>query len=110
MCPGNPFWNGNANANRSKVWAYGLRNPYRFALDPVSGVPVVGDVGWDAWEEVNAANPAAGSVNFGWPCYEGAFQQDGYASKPTVRRCMRLGPTAVQMPAVSYAHTAAAPP
>src|SRR5205823_12806735 len=32
--PGNPFWTGNANDNRSKVWAYGLRNSFRFSLRP----------------------------------------------------------------------------
>jgi glucose/arabinose dehydrogenase len=74
----NPFWTGNPNDNRSKVWAMGLRNSYRFNLRPGSSpyVPYVGDVGWATWEELNVI--PAGS-NMGWPCYEGSAQQDGYA-------------------------------
>jgi glucose/arabinose dehydrogenase len=78
----NPFWNGKADANRSKVWAYGLRNAYRFSLRPASGSPVayLGDVGWSYREEINVA--VAGS-NLGWPCYEGEAQQGGYAGYQT---------------------------
>lgn len=64
----NPFYNGNPNANRSKVYQLGLRNPFRISVDPVSGQLYVGDVGWTRWEEVNAGGPGA---NFGWPWYEG---------------------------------------
>lgn len=64
----NPFFNGNADANRSKVYQLGLRNPFRMSVDPVSGQLFVGDVGWTVWEEINAAGPGA---NFGWPFYEG---------------------------------------
>lgn len=64
----NPFFNGNANANRSKVYHYGLRNPFRMTVDPATGQLYIGDVGWTQWEEVNTG--PAGS-NFGWPYYEG---------------------------------------
>ena len=64
----NPFFNGNPDANRSKVYQYGLRNPFRMSVDPVSGQLYIGDVGWTQWEEINAGN--AGD-NFGWPYYEG---------------------------------------
>ncbi len=64
----NPFYNGDAEANRSKVFQYGLRNPFRITVDPNSGQLFVGDVGWTAWEEINAAGAGA---NFGWPYYEG---------------------------------------
>ncbi len=64
----NPFFDANnPESNRSRVVSYGLRNPYSLALHPVSGTPYVGDVGQEAWEEVNAG----AGVNFGWPCYEG---------------------------------------
>jgi glucose/arabinose dehydrogenase len=43
----NPFDDGTQSI-RSKVWASGLRNPFRFALDPQTGEPYIGDVGWDA--------------------------------------------------------------
>ena len=64
----NPFFNGDADANRSKVYQYGLRNPFRITVDPASGQLYVGDVGWTQWEEINAAPAGA---NFGWPYYEG---------------------------------------
>ncbi len=75
----NPFWTGDPNANRSKVWALGLRNAYRLNLRPGSDIPYVGDVGWGNWEEVSAAPAGA---NLGWPCYEGSGQQGGYAPDP----------------------------
>jgi glucose/arabinose dehydrogenase len=64
----NPFFNGNANANRSKVWNLGLRNPFRFTMQPGTSTPFIGDVGWNSWEEVNVGTRGA---NFGWPGYEG---------------------------------------
>lgn len=73
----NPFWNGNALHSRSKVWAYGLRNPFRFNFNPATGRPYVGDVGWESTEEINVARKGA---NLGWPCYEGTPQQSGYGA------------------------------
>ncbi|MEM7482802.1 MAG: PQQ-dependent sugar dehydrogenase [Acidobacteriota bacterium] len=55
-----------------EVWAYGLRNPFRFSFDRVTGDLYIGDVGQNKWEEINlqaAATPAP--VNFGWVCREG---------------------------------------
>ena len=75
--PTNPFFTGNPSDNRSKVWAYGFRNPYRFALQPGTDIPFVGDVGWSDIEEANVAVPGG---NFGWPCYEGNGVQGGYQS------------------------------
>ncbi|WP_158085363.1 PQQ-dependent sugar dehydrogenase [Niastella vici] len=63
---GNPFTGG---AARSRVWAYGLRNPFTIAADPVSGKLFVNDVGNSTWEEINDAT--AGGRNFGWPDKEG---------------------------------------
>ena len=39
----NPFFDGDVDSNQSKVFYYGLRNPYRFAFDPMTDLPVVGD-------------------------------------------------------------------
>lgn len=64
----NPFFDGNPNSNRSKVYAVGLRNPFRFTLHPGTGQVVVGDVGNFDWEEVSMGGAGA---NFGWPCFEG---------------------------------------
>lgn len=63
----NPFYTGDPTDDRSKVYNYGLRNPFTLAVDPSSGVPYTGDVGWNAWEEINGGR----GQNFGWPFYEG---------------------------------------
>jgi len=81
--PDNPFWTGNAADNASRVWVLGLRNPFRFCLDPGSGSPeriYTGDVGWGTWEEINRATQG---LNFGWPCWEGgAICKQYYNNNP----------------------------
>ncbi len=56
------------DANRAKVFQYGLRNPFSGAFD-ADGRLFIADVGWFAFEEINTGGPGA---NFGWPYYEGA--------------------------------------
>ena len=73
----NPFYNGDGDSNQAKVFYSGLRNPFRFAFDPVTNLPVIGDVGWNSFEEVNTG--PAGS-NFGWPYIEGPNSTGGYSS------------------------------
>lgn len=71
---GNPFA---GVPGRDEIWAYGLRNPWRFSFDRESGDMAIGDVGQEAREEIDyAASPAAGVVggggaNYGWNCREG---------------------------------------
>jgi hypothetical protein len=71
---GNPFA---GVAGRDEIWAYGLRNPWRFSFDRSTGDMVIADVGQDAREEIDVApSPAAGvvggaGVNYGWNCREG---------------------------------------
>jgi glucose/arabinose dehydrogenase len=90
----NPFFNGDTNANRSKVYQYGLRNPFRLDVDPVSGQVYIGDVGWGTWEEVNAAGPGA---NFGWPYFEGgngtSDRTGGYQNLPEAQAFYNSGQT-----------------
>ena len=64
---GNPFTGPTDVAKL--VWAYGLRNPFRFHLDPVTGLLMIGDVGGATWEEIDEA--PVGGLNFGWPFFEG---------------------------------------
>ncbi len=66
--PDNPFYNGDPQANRSKVYALGFRYPFRFAFRPGTREIFVGDVGRDRWEEINRVVPGG---NYGWPCYDG---------------------------------------
>ena len=69
--PTNPYYEpANPTSWRSMVYAYGLRNPFRFSLDPRSGMPHLGDVGWLTHEEINTLAPGA---NAGWPCFEGSY-------------------------------------
>jgi glucose/arabinose dehydrogenase len=75
----NPFYTGNANDNRSKVWANGFRNPYRFNFHPDGGRLLGGDVGWSNREEINHVVPGG---NYGWPCREGTLPTTGYAGLP----------------------------
>jgi glucose/arabinose dehydrogenase len=77
--PGNPF-SSSANANARRVIAYGMRNQFRFGFRPGTSELWAGDVGWNAWEEINRIPNATDAVaeNFGWPCYEGAGRQSGY--------------------------------
>jgi glucose/arabinose dehydrogenase len=58
---------------RPEIWAYGLRNPWRFDVDPVTGDLWIGDVGRNGPEEINhLPGPRAGAgANFGWPFFEG---------------------------------------
>lgn len=77
--PDNPLI-GNADVNARRIVAYGLRNPFRIAVRPGTRELWVGDVGWQEHEELDIVpDPAAALVpNFGWPCYDGTFRQDGY--------------------------------
>ncbi|OOC04203.1 PQQ-dependent sugar dehydrogenase [Amycolatopsis azurea] len=75
--PGNPYYSAAApDSNRSKVFSSGYRSPFRFSLDPRLGLPVVGDVGWNTWEEVDVVRPGA---NHAWPCWEGNAPTPGYS-------------------------------
>jgi cysteine-rich repeat protein len=56
---------------RPEIWVMGLRNPWRFSIDQVSGDLVLGDVGEGRTEEVNVVPAGGGGLNFGWCCMEG---------------------------------------
>ncbi|HEX2395540.1 MAG TPA: PQQ-dependent sugar dehydrogenase, partial [Bacteroidales bacterium] len=57
---------------RPEIWAYGLRNPWRFSFDRLNGDLWISDVGQNQFEEINY-QPAesSGGENYGWRCYEG---------------------------------------
>ncbi len=77
-----------------EIWAYGLRNPWRYALDPVDNVIYIADVGQNAWEEVNAQAADAGGLNYGWNIMEASTC---FVSDP----CDQTG---LVLPAVEYGH------
>ncbi|HET9887819.1 MAG TPA: PQQ-dependent sugar dehydrogenase [bacterium] len=68
--PDNPFSGPNDNARLHFAW--GLRNPFRFTIDSLSGDLTIGDVGSSFWEEINHLDlPGEAGANFGWPQMEG---------------------------------------
>lgn len=94
----NPFFDGDPASNRSKVFALGMRNPFRFTVDPRNGRVIVGEVGNEKWEEINIGGPGA---NFGWPCYEGPEEAATYANCDA----FRSGEWMVTHGIHSYRHT-----
>jgi len=93
--PSNPYWDAsNPRSAQSRVWARGLRNPYRFSIKTGTGSPdkndgdpgvfFIGDVGWNTKEELNILTTKG--QNFGWPSSEGMDVQSAYNNntyKPT---------------------------
>jgi glucose/arabinose dehydrogenase len=92
------------------IVAYGLRNPFRFAVRPGANELWVGDVGYNTWEELDriAAPSAVAPVNFGWPCYEGAGRQAAYdgLNKPLCENLYAGGDSAWVRPHWTYSHGA----
>ena len=66
---GNPFI-GRAGT-RPEIWAFGLRNPWRFSFDQAGGLLFVADVGQNAYEEINVVPATAAGLNYGWNRMEG---------------------------------------
>jgi glucose/arabinose dehydrogenase len=106
--PTNPLA-GDADPNARRIIAYGLRNPFRFAVRPGTDEVWIGDVGWNSWEEVNRVASTTDAVveNFGWPCYEGAFRQGGYdAANLNICESLYTAAGAVQPPHYAWNHSA----
>ena len=110
---GNPFNTGQSNCSSGprasttmppcpEIWAYGLRNPWRFSFDSATGDMVIGDVGQSAEEEIDFAHPGQNvGANYGWPCYEG-LEIDTAAP---ASECTPL-PSPVVFPVLTYPHPA----
>jgi len=74
----NPF--ATVAGTRPEIWAYGLRNPWRFWIDPETDVLYVPDVGSTSREEINVVARRGRGTNFGWPCFEGTVVFDDTAT------------------------------
>jgi len=87
--PDNPCAEGSGAA---QVWAFGLRNPWRFSID--DGLLYIADVGQKEWEEIDVAPIGEAGLNYGWPIVEGdvCFQ-----SEP-------CDTTGLMMPVAVYGH------
>jgi hypothetical protein len=90
---GNPFA-GRAGA-LPEIWAYGLRNPWRFSFDSATGDLWIGDVGQDSYEEIDHAARGVGGQNYGWRVCEGTH------SYPAGGDCTATGLTG---PVLDYHH------
>ena len=75
--PGDNPFNATATGLNKAIWALGLRNPFTFGVDRVSGRIFINDVGQGAWEEVNDGIPGA---NYGWPDTEGPTNNPNFDS------------------------------
>ena len=94
---GNPYWDGDPNSNRSRVWASGFRNPFRLSLLPNGGL-VAGDVGFNGYEELDIVERAG---DYGWPCREGMESPPEFRASDYCKRyeasdaSRRYGPSVV---------------
>ncbi|MEO8069500.1 MAG: PKD domain-containing protein [Flavobacteriales bacterium] len=90
--PSNPYYDPlQPRAPKSRVWAMGLRNPFRMTRRPGSGstnpadgnpgVFYIGDVGWGTWEDLQVSTDPG--QNFGWPIFEGLENNTSYAAALT---------------------------
>jgi glucose/arabinose dehydrogenase len=92
---------GNPGFAQGEIWAYGLRNPWRFSFDRATGDLTIGDVGQETWEEVDfapAATERGKGYNYGWNVYEGAHPRGSTAPAGS--------PAGIAMPALEKAHAA----
>ena len=90
--PDNPFVD--TPGAKPEIWAYGLRNPWRFSFDRETGDLYIGDVGQNQWEEVDfqpAGDP--GGENYGWNVYEATHPYSGAAA-----------PANMVLPVAEYSH------
>jgi glucose/arabinose dehydrogenase len=105
--PNNPFASS-TDANKRRVIAYGLRNPFRITFRPGTDELWIGDVGWGTWEEINRIRDVNDTVaeNFGWPAYEGTGRQSGYdgLNNPLIES-LYSQPNAHSTPFYEYSHS-----
>lgn len=59
-----------------EIWAYGLRNPWKFSFNRLNDDLWIADVGQDEFEEINKMSPTTAGANYGWKCFEGNAQFD----------------------------------
>jgi uncharacterized repeat protein (TIGR03806 family) len=80
---------------RPEIWSYGLRNPWKFGVDPRTGDVFVADNGWESWEMIHKLGRGS---NCGWPVMEG---------RAALRSEVPVGPTPIVPPVKDHPHTEA---
>lgn len=91
----NPFAVDGDDSTRGEIWAYGLRNPWRFSIDSCDGALFAGDVGRSHFEEINLVKPGG---NYGWKVMEGAHC---FPRWPHTYTCDTRG---LEFPIAEYGH------
>ncbi|WP_288442447.1 PQQ-dependent sugar dehydrogenase [uncultured Chryseobacterium sp.] len=83
--PDNPFAGAGVDG-ADEIWAYGLRNAWKFSFDLTTGNAMIADVGQGAIEEINKMPITTAGLNYGWRCYEGnnAYNTAGCAAQSTM--------------------------
>ncbi len=94
--PANPFAGDNDARTLGEIYAYGLRNPQRFAWDPANGNLFLADIGQNIVEEVDLVTAGA---NLGWNDWEGSF---AFISRQEVSLAKQRGDAKVTYPVVEY--------
>lgn len=85
----NPYLNDGNASTLPEIWAYGLRNPWKFSFDKTTGDLWIADVGQGVYEEINMVPITTPGLNYGWRCYEGAnhsFNTTGCPAESTTTR------------------------
>lgn len=89
--PDNPY--AGADGFCDEIWAFGLRNPWRFSFDRFTGDLYIGDVGQNAREEIDRQSAASpGGENYGWDCFEGTEVYTGSNSGTTTCQAAPVEP------------------
>lgn len=90
----NPYFGSTTQAQ--EIWAYGLRNPWKFSFDRDNGDLWIADVGQNAFEEINKVAYTQADINYGWRCYEG---DQSYNTSNCV------DPSGMEFPLAVYPHS-----
>ncbi|WP_278380416.1 PQQ-dependent sugar dehydrogenase [Chryseobacterium arthrosphaerae] len=83
--PDNPFAGAGVDG-ADEIWAYGLRNAWKYSFDLTTGNAMIADVGQENIEEINKMPITQAGINYGWRCYEGnnAYNTAGCAAQSTM--------------------------
>jgi Glucose / Sorbosone dehydrogenase len=92
----NPFASDGDDGTLGEIYAYGLRNPQRFAWDPQTGTMFLSDIGQNTVEEISVVTRGA---NLGWNVWEGSFR---YSGRSGVDLAHQRGDTKVTFPVAEY--------
>ncbi len=94
--PANPFVG--QSSGLAEIWLYGLRNPFRFSFDTTTNLLWIGDVGQNAWEEIDRLTSSQGGANLGWNLREGLHAN-------TLSTCTQTPGSTFTDPIFNYDHT-----